>query len=131
MCDQYSERCHDTDECQCPGFKMGRFIQPCILLLLHEKSSHGYELMERLGEFGFHDNLLDPGGLYRNLRKMEDEGWVNSEWQTEGSGPAKRLYLITREGEESLHGWAVHIRNQMKRLQTFLEQYEKIYPGNI
>lgn len=108
---------------------MDRFVQPCLLLLLHEKPAHGYELMERLAEFCFKDNMPDPGMIYRNLRRMEEDGWIKSEWDTTGPGPAKRLYFVTAEGEEAIHGWAAHVRDQMKRLGAFIEKYERAFPS--
>ncbi|MFA6670670.1 MAG: helix-turn-helix transcriptional regulator [Bacillota bacterium] len=109
-------------QCGCQGPRMERFIRPCMLLLLYEKPAHGYELMESLKEFGFEDGA-DPGLVYRNLRKMEKEGWVESEWETGGAGPAKRLYRVTEEGIELIHEWSQHIRGNIEKLSYFLERY--------
>jgi len=38
------------------------------LVLLHEESSYGYELMERLEEFSFEQ--ITAGTLYRALRRL-------------------------------------------------------------
>ena len=51
------------------------FLRPCLLLLLREQPAHGYELLERLRTFGF---ARDPGGLYRALRGLEQDGFVRS-----------------------------------------------------
>lgn len=122
MCGHHHET-KGLHDCNCPGPRMERFIQPCLLLLLCEKESHGYELMENLGQFGF-EGGIDPGAVYRNLRKLEEDGLVDSSWETEGPGPAKRQYRITEAGIEGLHGWAVNIRAIIKRLQGFLKRYE-------
>jgi poly-beta-hydroxybutyrate-responsive repressor len=105
---------------------MEKFIQPCMLLLLYERPAHGYELMERLAQLGFVGHI-DPGAVYRNLRKMEEDGLVKSEWESGESGPAKRRYVLTPEGEEAIHGWAVHVRYQMERLKAFLDKYEEFF----
>ncbi|SFQ99527.1 transcriptional regulator, PadR family [Desulfoscipio geothermicus DSM 3669] len=115
---------HHKGSCRCAGMQMGRFMQPCLLLLLHRQSTHGYELMQQLEEFGFASSEIDPGTTYRHLRKMEDERLVRSRWETEQGGPAKRLYEITAEGEEILHAWAVTINFNKQRLEKFLEQYQ-------
>ncbi len=125
MC-SHGKHDHHKHTCECPGGRMERFIQPCMLLLLYEKPAHGYRLMEKLSQFGYEDNI-DPGMVYRNLRKMEKEGWVESEWKTEGTGPAKRLYKITSEGEDLIHAWAITIQNNIKRLQHFLKKYREIF----
>jgi PadR family transcriptional regulator PadR len=46
-------------------------LVPVALVILRQKSTHGYELMERLRQFGFEE--INPGTLYRTLRKMETE----------------------------------------------------------
>jgi DNA-binding PadR family transcriptional regulator len=58
---------------------------------------------------------------------MEKEGWVKSKWDTKGSGPAKRIYRITAQGEEILHGWAVTIGKRKEALDQFLKLYGKHY----
>ena len=39
------------------------FLRPCLLLLIAEAPSYGYDLLVRLGELGFRH--VDPGMLYR------------------------------------------------------------------
>jgi poly-beta-hydroxybutyrate-responsive repressor len=98
------------------------FVQPWLLLLLLQKPSHGYELMERLGQ----DEEIpdaDPGLLYRTLRQLEEDGLVRSTWDTEGKGPARRLYEVTPEGVDYLHAWAVNVRRTRERLDRFLVEY--------
>lgn len=76
------------------------FLRACVLLLLREGPAHGYDLLERAQAFGF--NRSDPGGLYRTLRGLEEEGLVHSVWETSSQGPDRRIYEITRAGGESL-----------------------------
>lgn len=137
MCDNESERRPFRSNrgevaesgCCCESPRMERFLQPCLLLLLYENGAHGYELIERLGELGFEDNPPDPGAVYRNLRRMEQDGLVESKWETSGVGPARRLYRLTPEGIELLHGWAVGIRRYKKRLEAFLSRYDSFFEG--
>ncbi len=96
-------------------------LRPAILLLLKEQESHGYELVSRLGELGF--EVSDLGGLYRTLRTMEEEGLVASSWGTPSRGPARRIYLITPEGEAHLHESAAGLVNQRKAIGEVLDRY--------
>jgi DNA-binding PadR family transcriptional regulator len=45
------------------------YLRPCLLLLIAEEPSYGYDLLLRLGELGLRH--VDPGMLYRLLRAME------------------------------------------------------------
>ncbi|WP_243290100.1 poly-beta-hydroxybutyrate-responsive repressor [Bacillus sp. FJAT-47783] len=97
------------------------FILPFILLLLSRMSLHGYELIQKLHSFGF--QTLDQGNLYRLLRSLENDNLVISEWDTTGSGPAKRLYSITESGKDYLKTYA----NQLEHYQTLLDQFFNMY----
>jgi DNA-binding PadR family transcriptional regulator len=70
MCDLNNDRC--------PSGRTPRFLQPCILLLLYQKKSYGYELIDKLKKCGFIETTPDPGIVYRILRKFEKEGFVES-----------------------------------------------------
>jgi PadR family transcriptional regulator, regulatory protein PadR len=126
MCDEHQGG-HDLDErgCRC-GTRMRGSVQPWLLLLLRQKPSHGYELMERLGADEQAPDA-DPGLLYRTLRQLEQDGLVRSTWDTEGPGPARRLYELTPEGVEHLHAWAIDVRRNRQRLDRFLAEYEQLF----
>jgi PadR family transcriptional regulator, regulatory protein PadR len=98
------------------------YLRPCLMLLIAERPSHGYDLLERLEELGL--GATDPGGLYRTLRAMEREGLVTSEWETSSAGPARRKYMLTDEGADWLYAWAGALRESRRLLTRFLERYE-------
>jgi len=131
MCSPHRKNCQelssDPNACGCSEQKAPRLLQPFILLLLKGKDSYGYELIEKISEFRFHDSPPDVGAIYRNLRGMEKEGWVKSKWNTKGAGPAKRIYRITPRGEEILHGWAITLRKRRESLEQFLKLYQSHY----
>ena len=109
--------------CNCPGSISDNFLQPCVLLLLHRnQEAYGYGLIEALRAYGV---APDASVLYRNLRKMEKEGLLESTWDTEGPGPAKRIYRLTPGGEEYFHIWAATVRQNRNQLNFFLKEYER------
>lgn len=101
------------------------FLRPCMLLLLAEEPSHGYDVMERLDDLGVEQT--DPGGLYRTLRTMEQEGLVSSWWEPSDSGPARRNYTLTEEGLDWLHAWAGSLREIRRLLGRYLKRYEDTF----
>lgn len=98
-----------------------KFLRPCLLLLIGERPSYGYDLLERLREFGFHQ--ADPGMLYRSLRAMEQEGLVRSDWTDSELGPPRRTYKLSEEGADWLHAWAGSLRETRRLLDGFLVRY--------
>jgi PadR family transcriptional regulator PadR len=102
-----------------------RFVEPCLLLLLHRDQTHGYDLIEGLKEFGFAENPVDSSVVYRTLRAMEKAGLVTSTWDTTGVGPPRRVYRITAEGDRYLARWVADLRETDRVLHGFLRAYDK------
>jgi PadR family transcriptional regulator, regulatory protein PadR len=116
-------------ECECPSGKMTRFVEPCLLFFLSQKTSYGYELMDQLDKFDFQKGKSDPAMVYRTLRSLEKEECVVSKWDTKGTGPAKRNYELTSKGLALLHAWADGIELRKQALENFLKLYKKRFPG--
>jgi len=87
----------DANQCDCDnqGLKIEGFIVPCILFLLRDQPSHGYEIMEKLGDLDFVDMTPDPGVVYRHLRRMEVDGKVSSQLEPGSGGPARTVYSLS------------------------------------
>ncbi len=94
---------------------------PMILLMLREWNSYGYELMEKVTNFGL--NAMNPGTFYRMLRQMEKDGFVQSSWDTSEAGPARRVYSITAAGETYLKYWAESLNQYQRMMNTFFQMY--------
>jgi len=122
-------RKYKIKRCECPSGKMTRFVEPCLLFFLSQKSSYGYELMSKLDGFGFPKAKPDPAMVYRTLRYLEKEGFVLSKWDTKSAGPAKRTYELTKKGLGLLHLWAESIATRKEILGKFLTLYGTRFKG--
>ena len=79
------------------GGRPKNWLVPVVLLSLREWNSYGYELMGRARMFGF--GAMNPGTLYRTLRRMEKDGGVESSWETSrGAGASDVRYHRLRRG---------------------------------
>lgn len=106
--------------------KRERYIQPSVLMVLYRKPSYGYDLIQNIQEFGFVEGQAPPGMIYRHLHQLEEDGLVVSEWETEGSGPAKRMYRLTADGRDMLAVWIEYMERQAGNLNSFIKEYEEI-----
>jgi PadR family transcriptional regulator, regulatory protein PadR len=104
--------------------RVERFSEPALLLLLLERPTHGYELLEALPHVTG-EARVDMGNLYRVLRGLEEDGLVTSRWEAGEPGPAKRTYELTVEGRRLLDEWAAALRGSRERIDTFLHRYER------
>jgi PadR family transcriptional regulator, regulatory protein PadR len=105
--------------------RIAHFLEPCLLLLLRIDATHGYNLLEALGRFGFTPGTIDASVVYRVLREMQDAGWVNSRWDTSGSGAPRRVYSVTTDGEAYLEAWIHELRCTRDEIDQFIETYTR------
>ena len=63
---------------------------------------HGYASARRVQQFS--DNVLrvEEGSLYPALHRMEERGWVESEWGASENNRRAKYYRLTRSGRKQL-----------------------------
>jgi DNA-binding PadR family transcriptional regulator len=83
-----------------------------ILAVLADGPSHGYGIIKAVEDRSEHDVLLDPANLYRCLRRMSADGWID-EVEARTDGDRRRTYRITSKGREIL-------RHEVQRLDSLL-----------
>jgi poly-beta-hydroxybutyrate-responsive repressor len=98
------------------------FLKPCLLLLLRERSDHGYDLVVRLAPLGLGEG--EAASVYRALRELEREQLVRSRWQPSTAGPLRRTYELTTAGVAALASWVRALEQTRAELDYFLYRYE-------
>ena len=83
-----------------------------ILAVLADRPTHGYGIIKAVEERSHHDVLLDPANLYRCLRRMSADGWID-EVDSRTDDGRRRTYRITAQGRSIL-------RNEVRRLESLL-----------
>jgi DNA-binding PadR family transcriptional regulator len=81
---------------------------------LLRSDGHGYDLRRDIAELTGGRVEADPGGLYRTLRRLEDDGFVVSAWVEGESGPQRREYRLTPEGRLLAQEWAADLRERQR-----------------
>ena len=104
--------------------RVERFVEPALLLLLRDGSTHGYELAESLAGL-LPAERIDMGNLYRLLRALEAEGVVESEWRDDLPGRNRRTYRLTDLGESLLDTWAGALGDANDTITGFLDRYQE------
>jgi DNA-binding PadR family transcriptional regulator len=103
-----------------------RYIEPVVLLVLkEEQKSYGYDLAEKLTNFALTDAHIERASLYRTLRVLEENGHVTSTWDVEGSGPARRVYALTKKGRRHLQEWAQLLGRMGRAMIAFSDRVEE------
>lgn len=105
----------------------GRELQAAwVLLLLDHGASYGYELRHELEA---RELLIDSATLYRLLRRLEREGWLESHWTSPIAGPRRRLYCVTPVGRRHLGELAGVITSIRDTFGAFLRAHTEFTGG--
>jgi transcriptional regulator len=73
-----------------------------ILKVLALQPLHGVAISERLRQVSGQALQVSDGSLYPSLHKLEQEGWIEAEWQTSDRGRRAKFYSLTRSGRRQL-----------------------------
>jgi transcriptional regulator len=63
---------------------------------------HGYAITSRIQQASANLLRVEEGSLYPALHRMEQEGWLRSEWGTTEKNREARFYSLTAEGRRQL-----------------------------
>ena len=63
---------------------------------------HGYRIARRIEQISGNQLAMNQGTLYPALVKLEQAGWIDSEWGQSESGRRVKLYSLTRAGRRHL-----------------------------
>lgn len=99
----------------------GELLSTSLLAFLKGWNAYGYQLAQKLAAAGLPES--DSGTVYRTLRQLERAGMVSSFWDTSESGPARRMYSLTKAGELFLSGWIDVLQNYQRILNATLEGF--------
>ena len=63
---------------------------------------HGYAITERVEQVSRDVLRIEAGSLYPALHRMEEAGWVTSEWAASDNNRRARFYALTKKGRTRL-----------------------------
>jgi len=73
-----------------------------VLKILDDGPLHGYAIALRLERLSKDVLSVEEGSLYPALYRMEERGWLGSEWAVTDTGRRARFYKLTRAGRAQL-----------------------------
>ena len=112
---------HRHGSCHYSG---GGLIQLLILRILHEKPSHGYQIMEELEKITVEKYIPEPGAVYTILRRMDERGVVTSEWEKKEAGADRRVYTLTEAGVKVLKERLEIVKRRSQLMDSLVQYYD-------
>ena len=73
-----------------------------ILKTLGLGAQHGWAISQRIQQISDDALRVNQGSLYPALHRLEEQGWVASEWGTSESNREAKFYKLTRAGIRQL-----------------------------
>jgi DNA-binding PadR family transcriptional regulator len=102
--------------------KLGQELRRGVLMLAVlsqlRRNEYGYSLRQALDAQGM---PIEEGTLYPLLRRMEEQGLLQSEWKIE-DGPPRRYYRRSKEGERVYRDLAAQWRGLVGTVESLMEE---------
>ncbi len=105
----------------------GDLLASSLLAFLRRWNAYGYQLVRELAKAGL--PAFDSATVYRTLRNLERAGLVSSFWDTSASGPARRMYSLTKAGDAFLDLWLTVLNRYQNILHAALDSYKNFDQG--
>ena len=81
-------------------------LEGCILKILSDQTTYGYEIVANLQDYGFED--VKEGTIYPLLVRLEKKGIISSEFRPSPLVPSRKYYTITECGAQYLEEFKQH-----------------------
>jgi PadR family transcriptional regulator, regulatory protein PadR len=93
-----------------------------ILQSLRQEPQHGYDVSRWVRERTDGVLVVEDAALYQALHRLEDRGWVASEWGLSANNRRAKYYRLTAVGRRELRGevsqWKRYAEAVFKVIQT-------------
>jgi PadR family transcriptional regulator PadR len=73
-----------------------------VLRTLSAGPMHGWGISQRIQAVSDSVLVVNQGSLYPALYRLEEEGWIASEWGASENNRRAKFYRLTRSGERQL-----------------------------
>ena len=76
-----------------------------ILKTLTLQPMHGWGISQRIQQLSCDVLQVNQGSLYPALHRLEQKGWIASEWGVSENNRKAKFYRLTAAGERQLASW--------------------------
>lgn len=82
---------------------------------------HGYSLARRIEQVSQSLMRLSQGSIYPALIRLEQQGWITTEWGISETNRKVKFYSLTRTGQQQLRVEVEHWAQTTALVARFLE----------
>ncbi|HEX3252856.1 MAG TPA: PadR family transcriptional regulator [Pyrinomonadaceae bacterium] len=96
-------------------------LELLILNTLARESMHGYGIVQRIHDAAEDLLKVEDGSLYPALYRMEERGWIKSEWGVSENNRRAKFYRLTRAGQKQLEAERANWKRVSKAVTKILQ----------
>lgn len=91
-----------------------------ILKALALEPMHGWAIAQRLEQLSRDALRVGQGSLYPALQRLEEKGWIESDWRATDGGRRAKFYELTRAGRRALGAETAQWRRYVDMVELIL-----------
>ncbi len=95
-------------------------LEGCILSIIDQQPTYGYELSVRLQDFGLAD--VSEGSIYPILLRLQKEKLIEGVMHKSEYGPKRKYYHLTPEGKQALLEFIRHWETIKQPVDRIIEK---------
>jgi len=81
-------------------------------------------MMDELKRITSEKYIPEPGAVYTMLRRMEERGFVTSEWERKETGADRRVYTLTEAGVKALKEGLKTVKRRRQLMDGLVQFYD-------
>lgn len=95
-----------------------------ILRVAALRPIHGYGIVQRIQQISKDALRIRQGSLYPALYRLEERGWLKSDWKTTDGGRDAKFYSVTKAGLRQLDAEKAGWKRLCEAISLVLENAE-------
>jgi len=84
-------------------------------------ATHGYGIARRIEQVAEGSLALNQGTIYPALLRLEQKGWISSDWGVSENNRRARFYSITKSGKRQLQAEEANWNKTVATISRLLE----------
>ncbi len=100
-----------------------------VLTLLRQESLYGARISALIDDMSAGHIQMEPGTIYPLLNRLAEKGWIvgNTKIHSEGRGPLRRYYRLTKDGDQLLQAMIDHYFDTYEALfQLMASEFQSV-----
>jgi transcriptional regulator len=95
-------------------------LELLILRTLSLEPMHGWSITQRIQQLSSDALQVGQGSLYPALQRLEQKGWLDSDWELTEQNRRVRVYRLTRTGRAALKEETASWRGYVAAVESIL-----------